>query len=51
VTSSDYQGASAALITTGIANVSTMKSKYNATTGTVAKLTVAQIAAISAALQ
>jgi mono/diheme cytochrome c family protein len=48
--SSVYQGASAALITQGIANVSTMRTKFNATTGTQIKLTPEQIAAIAAAL-
>lgn len=48
---SDYQGASAALITTGIANVSAMRTRFNATSGTVVKLTPEEIAAIAAALQ
>ncbi len=49
--SSAYQGASAALIKSGIANVGTMRTKFNAATGTLIKLTDAQIDAISAALQ
>ena len=49
--SSDFQGASASLITSGIANVSQMRTRFNATTGTLIKLTPEQIAAISAALQ
>jgi len=48
---SDKQGASAALITSGIANVSSMRTRFNATNGTLIKLTPEQIAAISAALQ
>ena len=48
---STYQGASASLITSGIANVSVMNTRFNATNGTLIKLTVDQIAAISAALQ
>lgn len=49
--SSDQHGASASLITSGIANISSMRTRFNATTGTLIKLTPEQIAAISAALQ
>ena len=49
--SSAYQGASAALITSGIANIGTMNSKFNATSGSLIKLTADQIAAIAAALK
>jgi hypothetical protein len=52
---SDHQGAvlgSVVAITRGITNnTATMGTKFNATSGTVIKLSVAQIAAISAALQ
>ncbi|MBI2317757.1 MAG: fibronectin type III domain-containing protein [Betaproteobacteria bacterium] len=48
---SDKQGASASLISSAIAGVSAMRTRFNATTGTVYKLTPEQIAAISAALQ
>ncbi len=51
VIGSDKQGATAAMITTGIAGVSSMNSRFNATTGTVFKLTPDQINAIAAALQ
>jgi len=48
---SNHQGASAALITAGIAgNIDGMGTLFNATNGTSVKLSVAQIAAISAAL-
>jgi mono/diheme cytochrome c family protein len=49
--SSDQHGASASLITSGIANISSMRTRFNASTGTLIKLTPEQIAAISAALQ
>jgi mono/diheme cytochrome c family protein len=50
--SSDVQGASAALITSAIANNrGGMGTRFNATTGTILRLTPTQIAAISAALQ
>ena len=49
--SSDKQGTTAALITSGIAGVTAMNSRFNATTGTLIKLTPDQIAAIAAALQ
>ncbi len=45
------QGASAGLITTGIATVGSMSTRFNATTGTVIKLTPEQITAIATALQ
>ena len=48
---STYQGASASLITSGIANIGAMNTRFNATNGTLIKLSVDQIAAISAALQ
>ncbi len=48
---SDKQGTTAALIATGIANVSSMNTLFNASTGTAIKLTPDQIAAIAAALQ
>jgi len=48
--SSAYRSASASLITTGIANISAMRTRFNATTGTLIKLTGEQIAAIAAAL-
>lgn len=47
----DFAGASAAQITTGIANVGAMRTRFNATSGTLIKLTPEQIAAISAAMQ
>lgn len=49
--SSNKQGATAAQITSGIANVPSMFTRFNADTGTQIKLTAEQIAAISAALQ
>ena len=49
--SSDKQGTSAALITSGIANIGTMNTRFNASNGTLIKLTPDQIAAIAAALQ
>jgi mono/diheme cytochrome c family protein len=48
---SDKQGTTAALITSGIANVSSMRTRFNATSGTLIKLTPEQIAAIAAALK
>jgi len=51
VLGSDKQGASAASITSAIANIGSMSSRFNATTGTIYKLTPEQIAAIAAALQ
>ncbi len=49
--SSDKQGTSAALITSGIANIGSMNTRFNASNGTLIKLTPDQIAAIAAALQ
>jgi fibronectin type 3 domain-containing protein len=49
--SSDYQGTTADAIITGNANVASMRSRFNPTTGTLIKLTADQIAAIAAALQ
>ncbi len=49
--SSDKQGASAAWISGGIAKVGVMDTRFNATTGTLIRLTPEQIAAIAAALQ
>jgi fibronectin type 3 domain-containing protein len=49
--SSDKQGATAAQISSGIANVPSMFTRFNAGTGTQIKLTAEQIAALSAALQ
>lgn len=49
--SSDKQGTSAALISSGIANIGSMASRFNATTGSLIKLTPDQIAAIAAALK
>jgi mono/diheme cytochrome c family protein len=48
---SDKRGASAASISSGIANVGVMNTRFNAISGTQIKLTPDQIAAISAALQ
>jgi len=49
---SDKQGATASEITNAIAsNFGGMGTRFNATTGTVIKLTPAQISAIAAALQ
>ena len=47
----DFQGASATLINSGIANVGSMRTRFNATNGTLIKLTPEQIDAISAAMQ
>jgi len=47
----DYQGASAALITSGIASVGAMRTRFNPTSGSLIKLTPEQIAAIAAAMQ
>jgi mono/diheme cytochrome c family protein len=47
---SDYQGATAAQIISGIANFSAMRTRFNAATGTQIKLTPEQIDAIAAAL-
>jgi hypothetical protein len=49
--SSTKRGASAALITSGIASVSSMNTLFDASNGTLIKLTPDQITAISAALQ
>lgn len=48
---SQFRGASAASITTGIANVPSMNTRFNPTSGTLIMLTPAQIAAISLALR
>jgi len=47
----DFQGASATQIQNGIANVGSMRTRFNATTGTDIRLTPEQIDAISAAMQ
>ncbi len=47
----DFAGASATQIQSGIANVGAMRTRFNATNGTLIKLTPEQIDAISAAMQ
>jgi len=47
----EFQGASAQQITTGIANVGAMRTRFNPTSGSLIQLTPEQIAAIAAAMQ
>lgn len=47
----EYQGASAQLITSGIAGVGAMRTRFNPTSGSLIQLTPEQIAAIAAAMQ
>jgi mono/diheme cytochrome c family protein len=48
---SEHAGASAGAITSGIAGIGVMRTRFNATNGTLIMLTSAQISAISLALQ